>query len=71
MDSYARYFPKGYGCAPSVESVLEPRANEAIIFDDFFHCRASYAFTSGPCGHSTQIPSVAAPIDAECYHSDW
>jgi tRNA A37 threonylcarbamoyladenosine synthetase subunit TsaC/SUA5/YrdC len=36
MDSYARYFPKGYGCAPSVESVLEPRANEAIIFDDFF-----------------------------------
>jgi hypothetical protein len=42
MESYTRYFPKGYGRGettpppPDVESVLEPRVNEAIIFEDFF-----------------------------------
>jgi hypothetical protein len=32
MESYARYFPKGYGRPPGVESVPEPRANEVVIF---------------------------------------
>jgi hypothetical protein len=36
MESYARYFPMGYGQPPSAESVLKTLANEAIIFKDFF-----------------------------------
>jgi hypothetical protein len=36
MESYAHYFPKGYGRPLGVESVSEFRANEAIIFEDFF-----------------------------------
>jgi hypothetical protein len=36
MESYAHYFPKGYGRPPGVEFILEPQANEAAIFDDFF-----------------------------------
>jgi hypothetical protein len=36
MESYAHYFPKGYGRPPGAESVLEPRANKAVIFEDFF-----------------------------------
>jgi hypothetical protein len=36
MENYAHYFPKGYGRPPGAESVSEPRANEAINFEDFF-----------------------------------
>jgi hypothetical protein len=36
MESYTRYFPKGYGQPPDAESVSEPRANKAVIFEDFF-----------------------------------
>jgi hypothetical protein len=36
MESYARYFPMGYGQAPSTESVSEPRANEVVVFEEFF-----------------------------------
>jgi hypothetical protein len=36
MESYACYFPKGYGRAPGVESVPEPQANEVVIIEDFF-----------------------------------
>jgi hypothetical protein len=36
MESYARYFPKGCCRPPSAEYVTEPRANEAIVFEDFF-----------------------------------
>jgi hypothetical protein len=36
MESYACYFPKEYGRAPGVESVPEPRVNEAAVFKDFF-----------------------------------
>jgi hypothetical protein len=38
-ESYAYYFPKGYGRPPGTESVLEPRAKEAVIFKDFFTAR--------------------------------
>jgi hypothetical protein len=36
MESYACYFPTGYGQPPSAENVSKTRANEAIIFEDFF-----------------------------------
>jgi predicted metal-binding protein len=36
MESYAHYFPKGHGRHLGIESVPEPRANEAIIFKDLF-----------------------------------
>jgi hypothetical protein len=36
MDNYMRYFPKGHGRAPGAELVLEPRANKAVVFDEFF-----------------------------------
>jgi hypothetical protein len=39
MESYTCYFPKGYGRAPGAESMLEPRANEAVMFKDFFAAR--------------------------------
>jgi hypothetical protein len=39
MESYAHYFPKGYGRPPGAESLLDPRANEAAIFEDFFTTR--------------------------------
>jgi hypothetical protein len=39
MESYTHYFPKGY-CRPScAESVLVPRANEAVVFKDLFAAR--------------------------------
>jgi hypothetical protein len=36
MENYACYFPKGYGRAPGMGSVSKPRANETIVFKDFF-----------------------------------
>jgi hypothetical protein len=36
MESYTCYFPKGCCHPPSAESVPEPQANEAIVFEDFF-----------------------------------
>jgi hypothetical protein len=36
MESYAHYFPKGYGRPHGGESVLEPREYEAVVFEDFF-----------------------------------
>jgi hypothetical protein len=36
MESYAHYFPKGYGWPPGMESVPESKANEAIVIEDFF-----------------------------------
>jgi hypothetical protein len=69
MESYARYFLKGY--APGAESEPEPRVNEAVIFEDFFCCRASYATASSPYGYSAQILSATAPFVSECYCSYW
>jgi hypothetical protein len=36
MENYACYFPNGYGRARGTESGPEPRANEAVVFNDFF-----------------------------------
>jgi hypothetical protein len=36
MESYAHYFPKGYRRPPGAEYVPEPRANEVVVFEDFF-----------------------------------
>jgi hypothetical protein len=36
LETNARYFPKGYGRSLDSEMVSEPRANEAVVFDDFF-----------------------------------
>jgi hypothetical protein len=35
MENYTHYFLMGYGRAPGAELVLEPRANKAIVFEDF------------------------------------
>jgi hypothetical protein len=34
--NHDHYFPKGYSRAPDVEFVPVPRADEAILFEDFF-----------------------------------
>jgi predicted hydrocarbon binding protein len=36
LESFACYFPKGYGQSPDAESVLDPRENEVVVFKDFF-----------------------------------
>jgi hypothetical protein len=36
LESNAHHFPKGYGRPPSVESIPNPRANEAVVFEDVF-----------------------------------
>jgi hypothetical protein len=36
LENSARYFPKGFARLPSVESVPDPKENEAIVFEDFF-----------------------------------
>jgi hypothetical protein len=36
MESYTHYFTKGHGRPLDVESIPEPQANEAVIFEDFF-----------------------------------
>jgi hypothetical protein len=36
MESYDHFFPRGYGWPPDAESVPDSRANEVIIFEDFF-----------------------------------
>jgi hypothetical protein len=36
MESYGHFFPRGYGWPPDAESVPDSRANEVIIFEDFF-----------------------------------
>jgi hypothetical protein len=33
---YSHYFSKGYRRPPGAESVPDPRANEAMVFEDFF-----------------------------------
>jgi hypothetical protein len=36
LESLACYFLKGYGRAPSAESIPDPHENEAVVFKDFF-----------------------------------
>jgi hypothetical protein len=36
LKSYAHYFPKGLSRPRGAESVLEPQANKALMFEDFF-----------------------------------
>jgi hypothetical protein len=36
LESLARYFPKGYGRTPGVESVPDLHENETVVFKDFF-----------------------------------
>jgi hypothetical protein len=36
MESYARYFPKEYCHPRGAESMSKPRANEVVVFEDFF-----------------------------------
>jgi hypothetical protein len=39
LESSGHYFTKGYGRPPRAESVLDPRQDKAIIFEDFFTTR--------------------------------
>jgi hypothetical protein len=39
MESYARYFPMGYGRPLGAESVSEPRAKEDVVFKEIFAAR--------------------------------
>jgi hypothetical protein len=36
LGSHGHYFPKGYGRPPGVESVPNPRSDEAVMFEDLF-----------------------------------
>jgi hypothetical protein len=36
LRSNGHYFPKGYGRSPGMESVPDPRPDEAVMFKDFF-----------------------------------
>jgi hypothetical protein len=36
LESYTRYFPKGYDHPPGAEYVSDPRENEVVVFKDFF-----------------------------------
>jgi hypothetical protein len=36
LENNTHYFPKGYERPPGAESVLVPRANEVVVFEDFF-----------------------------------
>jgi hypothetical protein len=33
-----RFFPKGFAQPPGIESVPIPKADEAVVFEDFFRC---------------------------------
>jgi hypothetical protein len=39
LESFARYFPKGYGRPLGAESISDPRENEVVVFEDFFTAR--------------------------------
>jgi hypothetical protein len=36
LESFARYFSKGFTRPPSTESVPDPQENEVVVFEDFF-----------------------------------
>jgi hypothetical protein len=36
LESFAHYFLKGFARPLGIESVPDPRQNEAVVFDDFF-----------------------------------
>jgi hypothetical protein len=36
LESFTRYFLKGFTRPPSTESILDPQENEAVVFKDFF-----------------------------------
>jgi hypothetical protein len=36
LKSFARYFLKGFSQPPDTESILDPRENEVVVFEDFF-----------------------------------
>jgi hypothetical protein len=51
LESFARYFPKGYGRAPGAESVPDPHENEAVVFEDFFAAGLRMPSHLGPFGY--------------------
>jgi hypothetical protein len=36
LENTDRYFSKGYGRPPGVESVPNPQTNKVVVFEDFF-----------------------------------
>jgi hypothetical protein len=36
LESFTRYFLKGFTRSPSTESILDPQENEVVVFKDFF-----------------------------------
>jgi tRNA A37 threonylcarbamoyladenosine synthetase subunit TsaC/SUA5/YrdC len=36
LENNAHFFSKGYGRPPGAKSVLDPRVNEVMVFEDFF-----------------------------------
>jgi hypothetical protein len=36
LENSVRYFLKGFARPPDMESVLDPKENKAVVFEDFF-----------------------------------
>jgi hypothetical protein len=68
LESFTRYFLKGFARPSGAESIPDPRENEAVVFNDFF--AAGLHFTPDSFGYSSQILGAVASVDAECHHSE-
>jgi hypothetical protein len=75
MESYADYFPKGYGRPPGSESVPEPRTNEAFIFEDFFaaglHMLLYPVLTDIMCKAQVQLHYLMPNAMVQCSKFIW
>jgi hypothetical protein len=70
LESSSHFFPIGFARPPSIESVLGPNEDEAVVFKDFFCCWPSH--TSAPCAleHSSQILGESSSTYSKCYCLD-
>jgi hypothetical protein len=63
LESFAHYFPCGYGRLPGIESILDPRENEAVVFEDSFVAGLHMIFCA-----SSECNCIST--DTICYRSN-
>jgi hypothetical protein len=59
------YFTEGMAHMPGEETILEPNADEVVVFEEFFYCWFEGAPTPGPLRYITTVPSTVASANPQ------
>jgi hypothetical protein len=70
LESSSCFSPKGLLRLLGIESVMVPREDEVVVFEDFFCCQSSYTSAPYTSGYSSQISGATTSTDSKCHSSN-